>query len=152
MMRNTSLEQTIQAKVAFERELAKYNMRVTEHRADNGRFADVGFKAKVEKCNQTMSYCGVGAHYQNGFAKNYIGKITTRARVMLLHAKRFWPEAITPILWPFAVAQTIEIENTLVLDSSGRSALQKLTTTDAPIALRDQHTWRYLVYVLEGKA
>ena len=49
MMQNTSLEQTVQEKVAFERELSKHNM--LECRVDNDRFADIGFKDEIEKCN-----------------------------------------------------------------------------------------------------
>ena len=52
----------------------------------------------------------------------------------------------------FAVTNAIKIENTLVLDSSGCSVSQKLTTTDAPIYLCDQHAWGYSVYALEDKA
>jgi len=151
MMRNTSIEQTIKAKQAFEFELSKHNVKVMAYRADNGRFADHGFKEEVNRCNQIITYCGVGAHHQNGSIERYIGKLTTRARIMLLHAKRFWPEAITHMLWPFTVAEAIHLENTLHLDSNGKSPLQKLTASEAPILLRDQHIWGCPVYILEEK-
>ena len=87
--------------------MAKHNVMVQVYRADNGRFAEKGFKDEISKCNQIITYCGVGAHYQNGAVERYISKVTTRARVMLLHVKQFWPEAITPMLWPFTVPEAI---------------------------------------------
>ena len=69
---------------------------------------------------------------------------------MLLYAKRFWPEAITPMLWPFAVSTAINLENELSLDANGRLPLQQLTATDSPIKLRDHHTLGCPVYVLES--
>jgi len=98
MIRDTYLNQTILAKQTFERELSKHNIRVHAYRTDNGRFADHGFKEEINICNQFISFCGVGDHGQNGMVERYIGKITIRSRIMLLHAKRFWPEAITHML------------------------------------------------------
>jgi len=63
-----------------------------------------------------------------------------QSRVILLHTKRYWPEAITQILWPFAIVEAINIENTLSLDTNGKSPLQKVAATDAFIILRDHHT------------
>ena len=150
MIRDSSQAQTLIAKRQFECEMNKHNVRVQSCRADNGRFAEKAFKDEVAKSNQIITYCGVGAHHQNGSIEHYIGKITTRSRVMLLHAKRFWPEAITPMLWPFAVSTAINLENELSLDANGRSPLQRLTATDSPIKLRDYHTWGCPVYVLES--
>ena len=103
--------------------MEKHNVRVQSYRADNGRFAEKAFQDEVAHCNQVITYCGVGAHHQNGSIERYIGKITSRARVMILHAKRFWPEAITPMLWPFAISTAIDLENALSLDEHGRSPL-----------------------------
>ena len=88
-MRDTFLNQIILAKQAFERELSKHNVRVHAYRADNGRFADHGFKEEINNCNQFIFFYGVGAHSQNGMIERHIGKITVRSRIMLLHAKRF---------------------------------------------------------------
>ena len=139
------------AEQAFERELSKYNVTVKRYHADNGRFADKEFWDEVLHQNQAITFCAVGAYHQNRIIERYIGKITTRGRIMLLHAKRFWPEAITHILWPFAVAHAIYLENTLAIGTDGRTPLQKLTATDHEITLRDQHTRGCPVCVLESK-
>ena len=78
--------------------MTKHNVRVAACRADNGCFADLGFKEEVRKHKKLESYCGVGAHGQNGMSERNIGKITTRSRIVLLHTKRFRPETITRML------------------------------------------------------
>ena len=76
MMRDATLDQTLQEKTSFERELAKYDVQVIAYRADNRRFADLMFEEEVRKCNQVVSHCGVCAH--DGMFERYIGKITVR--------------------------------------------------------------------------
>ena len=44
------------------------------------------------------------------------------------------------------------MENNFSVDNEGRAPLQKLTGTDSPLLLRNQHTWGCPVYVLERKA
>ena len=89
------------AKLATEKTFAKFGHKIHHWHADNGRYADNSFQESVKACNQTISYCGVGAHHQNDLAEAAIKKHTLGARTLLLHAKRFWPAAITAMLWPF---------------------------------------------------
>ena len=51
MLRNISIEQTIEGKKAFEKELAKHNMKVMEYRADNSYFAEKAFWDEINECN-----------------------------------------------------------------------------------------------------
>jgi len=46
-----------------------------------------------------FSFCGVGAHHQNGIAEKRIGVLQKRATTLLLHAQRRWPDAINSHLW-----------------------------------------------------
>ena len=89
----------------------------------------------MQKCHKLIHFCGVGAHHQNGSIEQCIVKITTRARVTLLHAKRYWPEAIKSIFWHFAVAEAINMENQLPIDEHGRTPLQRLTAMDAHLGM-----------------
>ena len=98
MMRDKTMDQTLQAKRVVEFELTKHNTRVSARRDDNSHFSDLGFKDKVINCIQFMSYSSVGYHRQNIMVERYVVKITTRGRIMLLHAKRFWLEAITNVI------------------------------------------------------
>ena len=88
LMTSCDLEQTIAAKHAFEKLAATYNVTVQRYHADNGHFACKGFRDVVSDANQKISFCGVGAHHQNGIVENMIGLLTRWARTSLLHAKR----------------------------------------------------------------
>ena len=64
----TSVE-TVNAKHAFEAFARQNKVDILHYHADNGRFADNLFIQDVDKQGQTISYCGVGAHFQNGRAE-----------------------------------------------------------------------------------
>ena len=80
-------EETSKAKRAFEAYARTLGVKIQHYHADNGRFADNAFINDVEKEGQTISYCGVNAHFQNGIAEKLIRDLQERARTVLLHAK-----------------------------------------------------------------
>jgi hypothetical protein len=69
--------------------------------------------------NQSITFCGVGGHHQNGIAERKIKELTLGARTLLLHAKRKLPEYISTILWPFALKCTEDRLNNLVHQADG---------------------------------
>ena len=58
-----SSKETLQAKLAFEAYAKKLGVKIQHYHADNGRFADNDFLQDVERKGQTISYCGVNAHW-----------------------------------------------------------------------------------------
>ena len=76
---------------------------VKRYHADNGRYADQGFLASINSNDQTITFCGVGAHHQNGIAERRIEDLTELARSMLMHAAHR-NKAVTSNLWPYALA------------------------------------------------
>ena len=84
---------------------ATFGIRVKKSHTYNGVFSEEGFKSDVSDNNQTISYCGVGAHFQNGLAKAAIKQLTEKVRTILIHVKYQWPEVIQPCLWPFMLKQ-----------------------------------------------
>jgi len=42
----------------------------------------------IEEKGQSKSFCGVGAHHQNGEAEKRIGDVQRRHTTLLLHAQR----------------------------------------------------------------
>ena len=42
------------------------------YHADNGRFAESSFRDAVDDSNQTITFCGVGAHHQNAIVERMI--------------------------------------------------------------------------------
>ena len=70
---------------------------------------------------------------------------------MLLHAKRFWPEAITTMLWPFVLLAYIERRNNLQLDSNNQTPLQKICKLGKKLDITKFYTWGCPVFVLESQ-
>jgi len=119
LMKNHTLEETLLAKEAYERFMSSSGLTVQKYHADNGRFADKGFRDDCISNNQTISFCGVGAHHQNGIAENKIKDLTLGGRTLLLHAKRMLPEYISTILWPFAMKCHEDRMNNLIHRADG---------------------------------
>jgi hypothetical protein len=63
---------TVEAKEAFEAFARNMGVRIQHYHADNGRFADNGFMNAVKQQQQTISFCGVNAHFQNVIAEKRI--------------------------------------------------------------------------------
>ena len=80
-----------------------------------------------------------------------VAKTTPRGRIMFLHAKWSWTEAITRMLWLFTTSHATHLENMLSIGPDSRSPLQKLTATDDQIVFRDEHARRCPAYVLESR-
>jgi hypothetical protein len=83
-----TLDQTILSKHAYKRFLSSIGVASKAYHADNGRFADKGFRDNCITCNQVITFCGVGSHHQNGIAEQKIKKLTLGGQTLLLHAKQ----------------------------------------------------------------
>eukprot|EP00957_Ditylum_brightwellii_P122737 9359843-Ditylum_brightwellii.AAC.1 len=87
-------EQTVAAKLAYERVMSEYGHNVESYHGDNSRFDSKNFTNSCKEAQQSYSYCGFGWHHQNGIAENINKLLTESARAVLLHAKRKWPAVI----------------------------------------------------------
>jgi len=56
-------EETLKGKKAFEKYCEARGVTVKHYHADNGRFADNAFGNHVATSQQSISYCGVNAHW-----------------------------------------------------------------------------------------
>ena len=79
-------EETLAAKWAFEKFATSCGVSVSAYCADNGRFGEQAFRNECALQEQSITFCGVGAHHQNGIAKASIKVATLGARTLLLHA------------------------------------------------------------------
>ena len=111
LQKTTNADETILAKEAFERYCASHGVTVQHYHADNGRFADNKWRQHCASKRQTLSFCGVNAHFQNGVAERRIRELQDHARTMLIHASRRWPNAIDSHLWPYALRMANDIAN-----------------------------------------
>ncbi len=121
LMTDQTAETTLEAKHAFEHFAETRQVKVEHYHADNGIFADSLFMKDIKQSMQRITFCGVGAHHQNGITERMIKSLTLVARTLLLHAQRHWPEYITTMLWPFALKAAQDRLNQLSVDLDGRT-------------------------------
>eukprot|EP00957_Ditylum_brightwellii_P113151 8629446-Ditylum_brightwellii.AAC.1 len=57
MIRGTTVEETVEAKHAYERLMMPYGHRVGSYYADNSRFDSKEFQHSCQITSQTFSYC-----------------------------------------------------------------------------------------------
>ena len=72
LMSELNGETTVKSKQAFERLVALHRINIKHYLADNGLFRTKVFKNSIQCANQTISFCGVNAHHQNGKSENQI--------------------------------------------------------------------------------
>jgi len=105
LIRYLTLDETLLAKTSFERHAHNGGVCIKSYCADNGRFADQGFRDAIDTSNQQITFCAVGAHHQNGIVDRRIKELMLIGRTLLLHAVRHWPGYITTMRWPFALKE-----------------------------------------------
>ena len=137
-------------KEAFEREAHSNGNVISHYRADNGRFAEKSFRDHVDKCIQTIDFCGVNAHHMNGLIERRIRTLSSGARTILLHAMRMWPEIIGTLLWPFALKAYENTLNAYDLDSDLKSPAMKFAKSETLPLVENKHTFGCPVYVLKN--
>ena len=94
LMRDLSLTETLLEKSAMEKVLVQAGQTVKHYHADNGLLSDNGFIDAVYGKDQKITFCGVGAHHQNGIIENKNKILTTGGRTLLIHGRRMWPSMI----------------------------------------------------------
>jgi len=127
LMKALNLEETLIAKKAYEKHLSQMGHSVKHYRADNGRFHDQGFIKDVHEKDQTIDFCAVGHHGQNGIVESKNKELTNGARTLLLHGIRMWPQMIDSMFWPFALKAYAERLNCLQVDQYGQTPESRMT-------------------------
>ncbi len=133
LMPDHELDKTLLAKSDFERHANDGGVSIISYKADNGRFADAGFQKAIKDANQSITFCAVGAHHQNGILERRIKELTLISRTLLLHAKRHWPDYITTMMWPCASKEAAYRLNQFSLQSDGRSCEATFFNIDADL-------------------
>jgi hypothetical protein len=131
---DATTKSTLESKVSFESFAHCYNVSIKHIHGDNGVFATKIFKDHVEASSQHQSFCGVGAHWQNGVIECFIGVITTCACTMLLHAMDQWPDVITAEFWSFAFLHAVWLHNCTPHPGESESPFTLFTNEDLPLS------------------
>jgi len=142
-------EETLKSKLAFEKFALSPGVHIKHYHADNGRFKDNLFTKSIEDKGQTISFCGVGAHHQNGIAEKRIGDLQRRATKLLLHAQRRWPEAINTHLWTYAIRAANDSRNYAPTNKNDTSPMSRFCTTSSVPTIQNQHHFGCPTYVLK---
>ena len=152
LMQNFTLEETLLAKKAYEKVLAQARRSAKHYHADNGRFSDKGFHQDITDKGQSITFCGVGAHHQNGIIENRNKQLTLGARTLLLHGMRHWPQMIDTMFWPFAIKAMAERLNSLHVDQDGNTPESMMYGVDLySIPIKNFHTLFCPIYVLDHR-
>ena len=146
---STKSDETVEAKLAFEAFARDHGVNVQHYHADNGRFADNLFMKSIQDSNQTITFCSVNAHHQNGRAEKRIRDLREAGRTQLLHAISRWPQAVNTHLWPYAVRTANDIRNRTVDKKDGTSPLERFSSITVASNMKHFHTFGCPVYALD---
>jgi len=149
LQQNLTSDETIKAKQAFEAFAHTHGVRIQHYHSDNGRFADNAFRTSIEENQQTISFCGVNAHWQNGIAERRIRDLQEAATTMLLYAQRRWPDAIDRALWPYAMRHANNISNNTPMKGQQHSPIELFSSVKIAPQLRHFHHFGAPAYVLK---
>jgi hypothetical protein len=151
VQKSTTAEETIEAKEKFEAWASSHGVSIKHYHAENGIFADNKFRAAVATSRQTLSFCGVNAHFQNGCAERRIRELQDSARTMLIHANRRWNTAIDSHLWPYALRYACDTYNHAPLKRNGHvTPVERFSGSKVAFNIRHAHTFGCPVYVLNN--
>jgi hypothetical protein len=140
-MRDLTLDKTLLAKTSFERFASNGGVTINSYQANNGQFADAGFQQAIKDANQTITFCAVGAHHQNGIVERCIKELMLISCTLLLHVKHHWPDYITAMMWPFALKEASYRLNWLSLQSDGHSCEATFFGIDKDSSMSHHHTF-----------
>jgi len=148
LQQTTNGEETLQAKHAFENYAKTHGVSIQQYHCDNGRFADKLFITDVRMQRQTITFCGVNAHFQNGIAERKIRELQEMTRTSLLHATARWPRAINTHLWPYALRTANDVIINTPKRIDGQSALGVFSGSDVIPKINLLRPFGCPVYVL----
>ena len=152
LIQDSSGESIFEAKNSIERDFMTHGVAPERYHADNGRYTENRFKADCKAKLQSLTFCWVGAHQQNGISESKIKHFTLADRTMLLHSLRHWPEYITTILWQFTLRVAVDRMNNLHIDIEGNSPEMKISkVSGGTTRLVNFHTFGCPVYVLDSR-
>ncbi len=146
---STNAAETLQAKTACEQHFSTFGVEIRAYHADNGRFQENAFKQACNDAKQELTFCGVGAHHQNGLIERHIRTLSESSRAMLLHAMLRW-RWVTLHLWPYALHHASYLHNHLPTPKTNKSRTEAFAQTDHLQTFEHLHTFGCPVYVLDA--
>ena len=134
-------EETVMAKRAFGCSMEQCGVKILHYHADNRRFADNAFIANCNEQRQSLSYCGVNAHFQNGIVEHRIRDLQEQTRTLMLYAMNKWKRMMLICLWPYTMRHTNDIANATPWKGEELSPLEKFSGVQITLKLLHFHTF-----------
>ena len=150
LQRRLTSEETVQAKHAFEQTAKQRGVKILHYHADNGRFTDNAFIQDCKTQGQSLSYCGVNAHFQNGISERCIRDLQEQTWTSMLYAMSKWKKMILICLWPYAMRHANDVANATPKKGEGCSPLEKFSGVKVAPKLRHFHAFGCSTYVLDN--
>ena len=138
------------AKHAFECSVEQRGVKILHYHADNGRFTDNAFIANCNAQRQSLPYCRVNAHFQNGIAEHRIRDLQEQMRTSMLYAMNKWKKMILICLWPYAMRHANKVTNATPSKGKEISPLEKFSEVKVTPKLRHFHAFGCPTYVLNN--
>ena len=153
LQKSADAEETVQGKAIFESHMASMGVKIRGYHADNGIFRAHKWVNSCRLMQQTLTFAGVNAHHQNGYAERRIRELQETARAMLIHANRKWPGNVSTNLWPYALRMASEVYNNTPCFQleENKTPLQHVSNSDVMINQKHYKTFGCPVYVLDNQ-
>lgn len=151
LQKTQDAEETVEAKIAFERYAATMGVKVLNYHGDNGIFRANLWVQHCAKNDQGLTFAGVGAHHTNGMAERRIKELQNMTRASMVFAAHRWSNAITTNLWPYAMRLANESINAAprMSDATKRSPLQIFSNSVVSVNKKHFKPFGCPVYVLD---
>ena len=152
LQKSADAEETVQGKRIFEAHLQSYGVVVKAYHADNGVFRAHKWVNSCREKQQGLTFAGVNAHHQNGYAERRIRELQELTRAMLIHANRQWKSSITTNLWPYALRMANGVYNNTPCFQlkENKTPTQCISGTEVVINKKHYKTFGCPTYVLDN--
>ena len=153
LQKSADADETVKGKDAFESHMLSMGVRVAAYHGDNGIFRAHKWVESCKNKQQGLSFSGVNAHHQNGYAEWRIRELQELTRAMLVHASRKWKGSITTNLWPYALRMANEVYNNSPCFQlqNKMTPLQRVSGTSVQVNKKHFKTFGCPVYVLDNQ-
>ena len=71
--------------------------------------------------------------------------------MLLLHARRYWPAAISTMLWPYALLASVEFHNLWGIEEDNKTPMMRLLRLKELPDLKMEHSFGCPVFVLDSR-
>ena len=152
LMRDAMGDTTLESNNSFEKDCMTQNVVPKHYHADNERFAENSFKKDCVRKMQNLTFCDIGAHYQNGLSERIIKDLTLSSQTLVINAQRLRTEYNTTMFWPFALVAAADRMNNLHVDMHGQTPEMNLSTNiGSSTRLSHFHMFVCPVYILDAR-